>query len=233
MKVLLTGAGRGIGFALAKEFIKNKRCELYVISRSRKNLRILSEECASINRGAKVVPVVFDLDRLVEEDLPPEMNCDRLDIIVNNAGLLVRKDFVSTTVSEMTKMFTTNLFVPALLIQKTLKLLGGDQPSHIINIGSMGGFQGSRKFPGLSLYSASKAALASLTECLAAEYSERNIFFNCLALGAVQTEMLNTAFPGYKAPLTADQMAAFIADFSLNGYKYFNGKVLPVSGSTP
>lgn len=97
----------------------------------------------------------------------------------------------------------------------------------------MGGFQGSAKFPGLSAYSSSKAALACLTECLAEEFKDKNIAFNCLALGAVQTEMLNEAFPGYKAPLNASDMAAYIANFSINGHQYFNGKIIPVSLSTP
>ena len=105
--------------------------------------------------------------------------------------------------------------------------------SHIVNIGSMGGFQGSAKFKGLSLYSAAKGAVAVLTESMAEEFKERGIKVNALALGAVQTEMLASAFPGYKAPLTAGQMAEFIADFALNGHKYFNGKILPVSLSTP
>ena len=52
-------------------------------------------------------------------------------------------------------------------------------------------------------------------------------------MGAVQTEMLNDAFPGYKAPLSAKEMAKFILDFSLNGSKFFNGKIIPVSISNP
>jgi NAD(P)-dependent dehydrogenase (short-subunit alcohol dehydrogenase family) len=97
----------------------------------------------------------------------------------------------------------------------------------------MGGFQGSAKFKGLSAYSSSKSALAGLTECLAEELKEKNIAVNCLAIGAVQTEMLNKAFPGYQAPLKANEMAAFISEFAVNGHKYFNGKIIPVSSSTP
>jgi len=54
-----------------------------------------------------------------------------------------------------------------------------------------------------------------------------------LALGAVQTEMLEAAFPGYQAPVTADEMATFVADFALTGQQLFNGKLIPVSKSTP
>ena len=104
---------------------------------------------------------------------------------------------------------------------------------HVINISSIGGVQGSVKFAGLSAYSSTKAALACLTECLAEEFKDLNISFNCLALGAVQTEMLEEAFPGYKAPLTAWEMAEFISKFSVNANKVMNGKIIPVSLSTP
>jgi NAD(P)-dependent dehydrogenase (short-subunit alcohol dehydrogenase family) len=105
--------------------------------------------------------------------------------------------------------------------------------SHIVNISSMGGFQGSSKYKGLSYYSASKSALACLTECLANEFSEYGISVNCLALGSVKTEMLDKAFPGYKAPVDAKEMAEFISDFALTGHKFFNGKILPVAVTNP
>jgi 3-oxoacyl-[acyl-carrier protein] reductase len=56
---------------------------------------------------------------------------------------------------------------------------------------------------------------------------------NTLALGAVETEMLSSAFPGYVAPLTGKEMSKFISYFCLEGNKYFNGKAIPVSSSTP
>lgn len=105
--------------------------------------------------------------------------------------------------------------------------------AHIVNMSSMGGVQGSAKFPGLSLYSASKGAVGILTECLAEELKEEGVSVNALAIGAVQTEMLSQAFPDYKAPLSADEMAGFIKYFALQGKNFFNGKVLPVSLSTP
>ena len=110
--------------------------------------------------------------------------------------------------------------------------MGKKNKTHIINIGSYGGFQGSTKFSGLSAYSSSKAALANLTECLAEEFKNFNIAVNCLALGAVQTEMFQKAFPGFSAQSTPGQMAQFIADFALNGHKYFNWKIIPVTVSS-
>jgi NAD(P)-dependent dehydrogenase (short-subunit alcohol dehydrogenase family) len=89
------------------------------------------------------------------------------------------------------------------------------------------------KFAGLSAYSTSKAAVASLTELLAEEYKESGIAFNCLCLGAVQTEMLEKAFPGYQAPLNPVEVAKYIADFTQNAHNYLKGKIIPVSLTNP
>ncbi|MCK7533451.1 MAG: SDR family oxidoreductase [Marinilabiliales bacterium] len=96
--------------------------------------------------------------------------------------------------------------------------------AHIVNISSMGGYQGSSKYKGLSYYSASKAAISCLSECLAGEFSGTGITVNCLALGAVQTEMFEEAFPGSQAPVSTMEMAQFIVNFALNGNRFFNGK---------
>ena len=103
----------------------------------------------------------------------------------------------------------------------------------MLAISSMGGIQGSAKFPGLAAYSSSKGAVITLTELLAEEYKETGPAFNALALGAVQTEMLEAAFPGYQAPVSAAEMAKYIGDFALTGHHYYNGKVLQVSKTTP
>ena len=105
--------------------------------------------------------------------------------------------------------------------------------SHVLNISSIGGVQGSLKFPGLAAYSSSKGALLTLTELLAEEYKDSKISFNALALGAVQTEMLEEAFPGYKAPVSAAEMAAYIFNFATTGHRFYNGKILQVSSNTP
>jgi len=146
---------------------------------------------------------------------------------------MVNKPFEEISAADLETVYNVNVFSVIRLIQGIMPLLDINQKSHIVNISSMGGFQGSAKFAGLSAYSSSKAAMACLTECLAEEFKEKNVAFNCLALGATQTEMLDEAFPGYKAPLTAAEMASFIAEFSLNAHRYMNGKIIPVSLSTP
>lgn len=225
MNIIVTGAGRGIGFELVKKLSSNFDNKIYAISRNLEQVESLGATNVmhkSIDFTSSNVQEKFSM--LIEE-------IEEVDIIVNNAGLLVNKSFQSISQEELELSYKVNVFAPFQLIQAALpKLRKG---SHILNISSMGGFQGSAKFPGLSAYSSSKAAIANLTEILAEEFKSQEIAVNCLALGAVQTEMLEEAFPGYEAPISPSEMAKFIADFAINGSKYFNGKVLPVSLSTP
>ena len=154
-----------------------------------------------------------------------------VDAIIHNAGALISKPFSETTVEDFENIYKVNVFGLAALTRITLPFLV--KGSHVVSISSMGGIQGSAKFAGLSAYSSSKGAVIILSELLAEEYKDHGIAFNVLALGSVQTEMLAEAFPGYKAPLTAAEMASYIHDFTLTGNKFFNGKVLQVSSTTP
>jgi NAD(P)-dependent dehydrogenase (short-subunit alcohol dehydrogenase family) len=155
----------------------------------------------------------------------------RVDVLINNSGYLVNKPFAKLKREDFQEAYDVNVFGAAAMTQTVLPFMKKD--GHVINISSMGGVQGSAKFPGLAAYSSSKGALITLTEVLAEEYKETGPTFNVLALGAVQTEMLEEAFPGYKAPLTAKEMGKYIMDFALKGNQFYNGKVLQVSNSTP
>jgi 3-oxoacyl-[acyl-carrier protein] reductase len=132
----------------------------------------------------------------------------------------------------MSNMVQINYLAPIQIVQSLLGNLKRGK-AHIVNIGSMGGFSGSSKFPGLSIYSSTKAALANLSECWAEELKEFGVTSNCLALGAVNTEMLKNAFPGYEAPVNSRLMGEKIVDFSINFNGVLNGKIIPFSVSTP
>lgn len=237
MNIVITGASKGIGFQLAKMFAKDENNTVIAIARSESLLKELKNECIRQDLRNKLKTIVFDIGnpKEVKDRLKNEIvkHMGTIDILINNAGFLLNKPFNEINIDEIEKTFNTNFISHAVLIQDLIPFLKKSNLSHVINISSMGGYQGSSKFPGLSFYSSSKAALANLTECLAEEFKSEPINFNCLALGAVNTEMLKTAFPGYKAPLNPEEMANFIYDFALNGSKYFNGKILPVSVSTP
>jgi short-subunit dehydrogenase len=236
MNIIVTGASRGIGYEIVKLLSANSKYTVIAISRNIQKLNQLKEACLSQNPTSKVIPIACDLSKKnVIENLISELSTKikSVNILINNAGAMVNKPFDSISSADLEYVYNVNVFSVVRLIQGIFPLLDEKQKSHIVNISSMGGFQGSAKFDGLSAYSSSKAALVCLTECLAEEFKDKNIAINCLALGAVQTEMLNEAFPGYKAPLTADKMATFIVDFSLNAHQYMNGKIIPVSLSTP
>ncbi len=237
MNIIVTGASRGIGFNLVKAFAADQNNKIIAIARDKERLQELRKITRAYHDGGEVIPVSFDLSEIkrIKEDLIPviEKHMTSVDILVNNAGFLRRKSFQSTTQEEVEMSFTVNFTAPFFLIQGLMDMLLDSVNPHILNISSMAGFQGSIKFPGLSAYSASKAAIASLTECLSSEFKETRITFNCITIGAVQTEMFAEAFPGYKAPLDASEMAAFIKDFTMNGHRYFRGQIIPVTTSTP
>lgn len=234
--IVIIGSSRGIGRETAK-ILCGQGHNLICVSRNEKSLESLKRECGRLFPGKPVSVHALDVSDVADGSYNLrsiiEKEFKRIDILLYNAGLLINKKFSEFSSTGMRDIFRVNFFSAAAVIQELIPLMGGERTSHIVNIGSMGGFQGSPKFPGLSFYSASKAALASLSECLAVELDELNIRVNCLALGSAQTEMLEEAFPGYQSPLSAADMAEFVSHFMVHGHKYFNGKVLPVAVSTP
>jgi len=217
---------------MVKCFIKNPKNLVIAVSRNIDPLIRLMDQ----HNTHSLLPVKADITKPLHlkkiHQSVKSLNLS-LDVLINNAGLIVNKPFEKIRNKELNAVYATNVFAPFALTQMLFPLMNKTRKSHIVNISSMGGFQGSAKFAGLSAYSSSKAALCALSECLAEEFKTRNVAVNCLAIGAVQTEMLSKAFPDYKAPLKAHQMAEFICSFALTGHQFFNGKIIPVSSSTP
>lgn len=236
MNIIVTGASKGIGYELARLFASDINNKVVVIARNRLKLEQLKRECLYQYPGAKIYPLVFDLSNGDFKAFTRELlsSISSVDILINNAGALVNKPFDELSMEEVEIMYRTNVTSVFGLVQSLLPYMGkGQTPTHIVNISSMGGFQGTAKFPGLSAYSSSKAALANLTECMAEEFKGRSISVNCLCIGAVQTEMFAQAFPGERVQMQPIQMAHYIHGFALNGAAYYNGKVLPVATTTP
>ncbi|MFW6371188.1 MAG: SDR family NAD(P)-dependent oxidoreductase [Bacteroidota bacterium] len=234
MNIIVTGASRGIGYATVHHLAREKTNAILAISRNEPNLIQLRDECQKLG-NQNVLVKSFDLRNDDISVLLETINeCfSHLDILINNAGALINRPFAAVTKDEAHHVFDVNFFKPFELIQLTLPFLRLSKLAHVVNITSMAGFQGSSKYPGLSVYSSSKAALTCLTECLASEFKDSNIRFNGLALGATRTEMLSEAFPGLNAPVNADTMGEYIARFSMHGHKVYNGAVLPVTISNP
>ena len=223
--IVITGTSRGIGFELAKQFAKNGH-QVLALSRNSAPLSAINHENIT----------VLSVDISSAEDLHKVSNFikntwKKVDVLINNAGKLINKPFTELSSKDFLEVYKVNVFAVAEITKLMIPFL--QKGSHVVTVSSMGGIQGSLKFPGLAAYSSAKGAVITLSELLAEEYKEQQIAFNVLALGAVQTEMLEEAFPGYEAPLSAVEMADYIYDFSLTGNKFYNGKVLQVSSSNP
>ncbi len=228
MNIIITGTSQGIGFDLAKVLAQRKEVKIIAVSR---NIAPLE----SLKTFENLKPLALDITNADQYghllSLIDDFFDKKVNILINNAGSLINKPMEQLAEADFQNLFDVNVKAPFFLIQNLLSRFVA--PSHIVNITSMAGYQGSSKFPGLSLYGASKGALATLTESLAEELKPNNISVNALALGAVDTEMLKKAFPGYKAPVNSSQIAAFIAGFALSAHHIMNGKIIPVSMSTP
>lgn len=220
--ILITGASRGIGFEVAKQASAAGH-QVWAGSRNIKPLQALD--------GVQANPLDLSDPEGIQNFVKALPKQIQFDAIIHNAAAFLNKPFAETSWQDFEQLYKTNVFGVAELTRLLFPKI--NTQGHVLSISSVGGILGTVKFPGLSAYSSSKGALGILTELLAEEYKESGPCFNALALGAVQTEMLAEAFPGYEAPLTAAEMGAYVLDFSLNGHRYFNGKVLPVSVSTP
>jgi 3-oxoacyl-[acyl-carrier protein] reductase len=223
--IVITGTSRGIGFELAKQFAENGY-QVLALSRNtaplsavnHKNIKVLSVDISNAEDLNKVTDFI-------------KSTWKKVDVLINNAGKLINKPFTEISSEDFLEVYKVNVFGVAEITKLMIPFL--QKGSHVVTISSIGGIQGSIKFPGLAAYSSAKGAVITLSELLAEEYKEQQIAFNVLALGAVQTEMLEEAFPGYQAPLSASEMADYIYNFSLTGNKFYNGKVLQVSSSNP
>lgn len=222
--IIITGTSRGIGYEMALQFANAGH---QVLAISRKTSQVLME-----HENITCLPIdISDENQLQQVQNFVSKTWKKVDILIHNAGSLLHKNFTEISTQEFQNIYKVNVFAVAELTKICIPFM--EKGSHVVTISSMGGIQGSMKFAGLSAYSSSKGAVITLSELLAEEYKENGIAFNVLALGAVNTEMLQEAFPGYEAPLSAKEMADYIFNFALTGNKYYNGKVLQVSASTP
>jgi len=243
MNILVTGASRGIGYNTALSLAAIEGNHVIAVSRDGKGLELLKKQFASGDSAGKLSTFAGDIgsdDFLMTLKIMLEKEISSLQILINNAGYLKNAPFAELTSEDWKQIYDVNVFSPVNVIRTMLPLMKKSERSessgfrsHIVNIGSIGGVQGSSKFSGLSAYSSSKGAMSVLTECLAEEFKSDHIAVNCLALGSVQTEMFLQAFPGFTAAKKPGEMGVFIGKFAMEGNLFYNGKVLPVSVSTP
>ncbi|MFN5317949.1 MAG: SDR family oxidoreductase [Bacteroidia bacterium] len=224
IEIVITGASRGIGFELMK----------LCASHQHKVLGVARNLPAEMGDWEFVNGDITETETLVAAIKKMHgASHARLRVLVHNAGQVINSSFEDITDAQLQQLWEVNFRAPFTLTRSLISWLKAADAAHVIYIGSMGGFQGSVRYSGLSAYSAVKSAGASLMESLAVEYAETGIRFNALALGAVQTEMLEESIPDFNASLKPGDMAQYIYTFMMEGYKVMNGVVMPVRCGNP
>jgi len=225
---IVTGASRGIGRETAKHLAGND-LQVWALARSEGKLNELRDEYPE-----NITPYPIDLMKTDELEAffdHIKSNSYKVDSLINNAGLLRKDTLADSSDKDWKLMFDIHVMAPVRLIRGLLNFFSDS--AHVVNISSMAGYQGSSKFPGMAAYCTAKGALATATEALATELSDYSVHCNALCIGAVQTEMLEEAFPGMDAPVSAEEMGRYVADFTLNARGLYNGQVLPVNVGDP
>ena len=229
--IVVTGASSGIGFQTAK-LLCIQGHTVFAIARNQEKLETLENEVNE--ESGSLIPIIMDLSSFDKSNFDEAFkSVSKIDILINNAGVLLNKEFLDISEEDILKVFNLNYISVVKTIQYFHSRLCKSNSAHIVNIGSVGGVTNSVKFPGLSIYSSSKGALSILSECLAKDFEQDDISVNCLALGAVNTDMLKQAFPDYQAETEPDQMAGFISNFALKNNTVMNGVTQIVSVSNP
>jgi len=178
-RALVTGAGRGIGRAIAIALAK-AGAETYALSKTQENLDSLVKECPSIH------PVQVDLadwsaTRQAVEKLPP------IDFLVNNAGVVSREKFFDALPEEFDRVYDINVKSVLNVSQVVAKgMIDRGSPGSIVNISSLASV---RAIEGRSIYGPSKAALDQLTRVMTLELGPHKIRVNCVNPTAVLTDL--------------------------------------------
>jgi len=229
--VMITGGAKGIGKACAKNFLK-RGASVSLMSRT------LSELKATQDEFEKEFPkrtVIFEGSVSSSLDIQSWFEATTSHfgtptVLINNAAIFLSKEVTDQSLEDWEQVIQINLTGSFLCSQAFFKAANpGKIPRSIINISSLAGIRGTDKFPGLSSYVASKFAVVGLTEALAVEGKSLNIRVNCIAPGAVDTEMLRKALPQLKAKAQPEDIAKiclFLADEKQS--QVLNGSTLEV-----
>lgn len=204
---LVTGAGRGIGRAVAVSLAK-EGARVIVCARSENELNETAQQLAAANGEAEtIVCDMADEKAVIALFAHIQTNYGTLDILVNNAGIFSGAYIEDVSMVEYHRVMQVNAAAVFLSCREAFGLMKAKGGS-IVNVSSLSGVQGATKFPGFSAYCASKFAVIGITEALAEEGKQCGIRVNAVAPGSVDTEMLREAFPGFNGPMLKPQQVA-------------------------
>jgi 3-oxoacyl-[acyl-carrier protein] reductase len=235
---VVTGAGRGIGHAIAVRLAK-EGARVASVSRTQSNAQKTADEINAIRADAAKAYAVDVADQGAVQKAAAEILEDfgRVDILVNNAG--VTRDGLSMRMSmdDWDTVLNTNLKGAFTFTQALMRPMIKQRSGRIINISSIAGLTGNA---GQANYSASKAGLIGLTKTLARELASRGITVNAVAPGLIETDMTTVLSEEIrqailqKVPLgklgEPDDIAGAVAYLASAEAKYITGQVLTVDG---
>lgn len=216
---LVTGGGRGIGAATA-EALARKGAQVIVASRTPSELAMTVAHLHAAGLSAAALPLdVADDDAVEAAFARIAADYGRLDILVNNAAILLSGPFAEIAIADWDRLLAINLRGAMLCARQAFRLMR-ERGGAIVNVSSLGGMPGTEKFPGYAAYTVSKFALTGLTEALAAEGKAHRIRVNAVAPGAVDTAMLRQAAPHLRthtSPAEVARVIAFLSDATESG----------------
>ncbi|HEY8659775.1 MAG TPA: SDR family oxidoreductase [Hanamia sp.] len=234
---IVTGGASGIGLAIAEKFVQNNIITI-IIGRDEVKLNAAKDKL-----GVLCIPISFDLNNLSAiPDLIKQLNHQhgKINILVNNAGINLKKEFTEVTDEEFHKIILTNVESVFALSREVVKNMIEKGSGSIINISSMASQYG---LPKVIAYTASKSAIEGMTRAMAVELSPKGIRVNCIAPGFIATDMSAKALNNDKerkekvmsrTPMGALGMPSDIGDAALflasSASAYITGVVLPVDG---
>ena len=234
---IVTGGGSGIGFAIATKFVESNFTTI-IVGRDEDKLAVAKEKL-----GDLCVPMNCDLSDLnaIPKLVDKIINTyGHIDVLVNNAGINLKKDFTEVTNEEFQKILLTNVTAVFALSREVVKCMLEKGSGSIINISSMASQYG---IPKVIAYTASKAAIEGMTKAMAVELSPKGIRVNCIAPGFIATDMSAKALnndPERKQKVMSRTPMGYMGDpsdianaalYLANGEaKYVTGVVLPVDG---
>ncbi|MBN8877721.1 MAG: SDR family oxidoreductase [Sphingobacteriales bacterium] len=234
---IVTGGGSGLGFAIAEKFVQ-KGIETIIVGR---NQQKLEEAKAQLGQLCHAMPCdVTDLKFIPDFVNQVVEKYGRVNILVNNAGVNMKKDFIEVSDEDFHHVMLTNVSSVFTLSREVVKQMLQQQSGSIINISSMAAQYG---IPKVIAYSASKTAIEGMTRAMAVELSPKGIRVNAIAPGFIYSEMTAKALdsdPERKAkvfgrtPMGIMGHAADIGDaayfLASDSAKYITGVILPVDG---
>ena len=238
--VLITGASRGLGAAIAKVFAKNNHNVIINYNNSEEEANKLAQELEQYN--VEVLPIKADITNEKEIKDMVEQSIDKfnkIDVLINNAGIAIDTTFEDKTKENFMKTLDTNLVGPFLVTKYVGEYMLKEKQGNIVNISSTNGLDTYYEY---SLdYDASKAGLISLTHNLALHYAPY-VRVNCVAPGWINTEMNKNLDEEYKKEeerkillnrfAEPEEIANVVYFLTKDEAKYINNETIRVDGGT-